>query len=174
MALDKHGVAGLYRFHDAKSEEQYRVRLMQWCFWPAVVHLTSTLVYNVISLVSYVTGSGGHPPVYIWWLLVVDVASLVLLVALCCSKFCRRHVGPLLCLFICLEMAQYAAFIGFHTKTWTDSSYAYIVPASSTVYVEGPSGRVDVSAQLRGHFAVLAAYRAAQIAFSLSLSCWIF
>lgn len=36
--------------------------------------------------------------------------------------------------------------------------------ASSTVYVEGPSGRVDVSAQLRGHFAVLAAYRAAQIA----------
>eukprot|EP00667_Euglena_gracilis_P006648 EG_transcript_6702 len=174
MKLGQLGMAGMYRFTDAKSEAQYRQRLAQWCFWPAVVHLAATFAMDTIGVASYLVANPNHPPVYVWWLLAVDVVALGLLAAFRFSAVCQRHITPLFCVFICMEMAQYAAFIRFNTTMWTEASFSYIVPASAAVYVDGPAGRVDVSGRLRAHFAELSAYRAAQVAFSSALSCWVF
>eukprot|EP00667_Euglena_gracilis_P003695 EG_transcript_3704 len=174
MKLGRHGLRGLYRFVDPDVEAQYQARLVQWCFWPAVVHLWAVMVTDGLKDIGYFGLSPYPAPPGLWSLVVVDAAAVALALAFHCSPRCRRRVVPLFCAFVCAEMAEGAALVGLQAQWWTADSFSSIVPAASSIYVDGPGGDADVSGLLRGHLARLAAYQATGAAFNSALSCWIF
>eukprot|EP00667_Euglena_gracilis_P005188 EG_transcript_5220 len=174
MKLGQRGLWGFYRFLDTQLEEQFQARMVQWCFWPATLYCWDCIVLNGLNALSYKDLELAHSRLFIWWLIAVDVVAVLLLLAIYCTKPCKRHIIPLVCVFVCLQMVQYAAFPPFQIENWAHDSYSFIVPAGASVFVEGPGGRVDVSARLEDHFAALAAYRATQVAFTNCVVAWVY
>eukprot|EP00667_Euglena_gracilis_P021651 EG_transcript_23815 len=159
------GLRGLYRFTDAEEEARFQARFVQWCYWPVVIELGSSVALDVVSLVSYVGVNPFAVPWYTYWMAGMDGVALLVLGAIHGSRAARRCIVPLFCGFLWLQAIRHATFIHLQTDTWTQNSYTIIVPASYRLYLEGPGGRADVGAVLEGHFSLLAAYRASQAAF---------
>eukprot|EP00668_Euglena_longa_P042842 GGOE01056719.1.p1 GENE.GGOE01056719.1~~GGOE01056719.1.p1 ORF type:complete len:740 (+),score=216.30 GGOE01056719.1:35-2221(+) len=169
------GLAGLYRFTQQDWEEQYQVRMLQWCFWPAVVHFCSTIFVDTIHLVGYFgTGGESDAPLFIWLLVAVDIAAFFLIVLLQFFKPLLRYVKPILSIFLCIEAVRNAALLTLQAQYWTEHSYNHIVPAGSSIRVGGSDGWVDVGTRLRDHLAMLAGLRALQATFSVCFRSWVF
>eukprot|EP00667_Euglena_gracilis_P004187 EG_transcript_4203 len=161
------GVWGFYRFTNPEWEKHYQARLRRWCFWMAIFHLYFDLALDIVALVGWVYVRAF--PVAFWVTASVDFVGLLFLISLHTSSRCRRYVIPLHCAFILLVYLRNAALIPLQAVQWTGDSYSYLIPASSTVYVESPtSERHDISGLLRSHLASLAAYRSLQIAYANS------
>eukprot|EP00667_Euglena_gracilis_P030053 EG_transcript_40865 len=99
----------------------------------------------------------------------VDVVGLLFLISLHTSSRCRRYIIPFHCAFILLVYLRNSVLMPLQAVQWTGDSYNYLVPPSSTVFVDNPtSGQRDISGLLHDHLASLAAYRSLQVAYANS------
>eukprot|EP00667_Euglena_gracilis_P004369 EG_transcript_4388 len=162
------GPRGFYRFTNPEWEQQYQARLRRWCFWMAIFHLYFDLALDLIGIIGWLYGGASDLPTAFWCTVAVDAVVLLFLFGLHTSPRCRRYIIPIHCTFIWLVLARNAFLIPLQAIEWTDSSYDYLVPASDTVFVSGPTGQKDIGVLLHDHLGSLSAYRSMQIAYANS------